>query len=133
MYRLGRKGFTLLEILIAIVLFAIGALMLARMQVVSLRGAGFGREAMVATAQAQAQLETLRDPTISPFATTIMNLPTSFAGGTTVNIAAVPGMVMTYWRSDPPVGTAPTRYVTVNVEVTWKGQTLFFSTVVSEV
>jgi prepilin-type N-terminal cleavage/methylation domain-containing protein len=131
--RSDRRGFTLLEVLIAIVLFAIGALMLAKMQLVSLRGAGFGREAMVATTQAQAQMETLRDPTLSPFATTIMNLPTSLASGATVNVGAVPGMVMTYWRSDPPGGTAPNRYVTLNIQVTWRSQILLFSTVLSEV
>ncbi len=132
----GHGGFTLLEVLVALLLFAIGALMLAQMQIFSMRGGTFGREAMIATTQAQAQLEALKDPLVSPFATTIMNLPTSLAAGTTVNVGAavnVPDMTLTYWRSDPPGGAAPERYVTINVQVTWKGQTLTFSTVVSEV
>ena len=128
----GHEGFTLLEILVAILLFAIGALMLAQMQIFSLRGGAFGREAMVATTQAQAQMETLKDPILSPFATTIMELPTSLASGTQVAIAAVPGMTLTYWRSDPPGGAAPERFVTITVQVTWKGLILTFSTVVSE-
>jgi prepilin-type N-terminal cleavage/methylation domain-containing protein len=127
----NRRGFTLIEILIAILLFAIAALVLARMQVFSLKGAGFGREVMVATSSAQAQLETLKDPVLSPFSTTIMNLGTSSSTGTTVNVGSVPGMTMTYWRS-VATGSAPTRYVTINVQVTWNGQTLLFSTVVSE-
>jgi prepilin-type N-terminal cleavage/methylation domain-containing protein len=129
----GHEGFTLIEILVAILLFAIGALMLAQMQIFSLRGGTFGREALVATTRAQAQMETLKDPILSPFATTIMALPTSLAAGTQDAIAAVPGMTLTYWRSDPPGGAAPERFVTINVQVTWKGQTLTFATVVSEV
>jgi hypothetical protein len=78
-------------------------------------------------------METLKDPILSPFATTIMALPTSLAAGTQDAIAAVPGMTLTYWRSDPPGGAAPERFVTINVQVTWKGQTLTFATVVSEV
>lgn len=129
----GHGGFTLIEVLVAILLFAIGALVLAQMQIVSLRGAGFGREAMIATTQAQAQIEILKDPILSPFAATIMALPTSLAAGQQVAVAAAPGMTLTYWRSDPPTGVAPERFVTINVQVTWKGQTLTFSTVVSEV
>jgi prepilin-type N-terminal cleavage/methylation domain-containing protein len=129
----GHEGFTLLEILVAILLFALGALMLAQMQIFSLRGGAFGREAMIATTQAQAQMETLKDPILSPFATTVIELPTSLATGTQVAIAAVPGMTLTYWRGDPPGGVAPERFVTINVQVTWKGQTLTFSTIVSEV
>ena len=129
----NNRGFTLLEILVALALFAIGALSLARMQVFSMRGATFGREAIVATTSAQAQMEKLRNPLVSPFAATILALPTSAATGTVVNINAVPNMTMTYWRTDPPGGVAPMRTVTINVQVTWKGQTLTFSTVVSEV
>jgi prepilin-type N-terminal cleavage/methylation domain-containing protein len=129
----GHEGFTLLEVLVAILLFALGALMLAQMQIFSLRGGAFGREAMIATTQAQAQMETLRDPILSPFAATVLGLPTSLAAGTQVACPAVPGMTLTYWRSDPPGGAAPERFVTITVQVTWKGQTLTFSTVVSEV
>jgi len=129
----SNRGFTLIEILVALVLFALGALSLARMQIFSVRGASFGREAMAATASAQAQMEALRNPLVSPFATTILALPTSAATGTVVNIAAVPNMTMTYWRTDPPGGVAPMRFVTITVQVTWKGQTITFSTVVSEV
>jgi prepilin-type N-terminal cleavage/methylation domain-containing protein len=133
LYKLGHKGFTLIEVLVAMLLFAIGALMLAQMQIFSLRGGTFGREALVATTQAQAQMETLQDSVLSPFGTVILSLPTSLAAGTTAAIGTVPGMTLTYWRSDPPVGAAPNRYVTINVQVTWKGHTLAFSTVVSEV
>ncbi len=129
----GDGGFTLIEVLVAILLFAVGALMLAQMQIFSLRGGTFGREAMIATTQAQAQMEILKDPVLSPFATTIIALPTSLAAGTQVACPTVPGMVLTYWRSDPPGGAVPERFVTINVQVTWKGQTLTFNTVVSEV
>ncbi len=107
--------------------------MLAQMQIFSMRGGTFGKEALIATTQAQAQMETLKDPVLSPFTTTVLGLPTSLAAGTQVAIAAVPGMTLTYWRSDPPGGVAPERFVTINVQVTWKGQTLTFSTIVSEV
>jgi len=61
----GREGFTLLEVLIAVTIFAIGILAVASMQLTSIQGNAFGNEMTTATflAQAflaQAQLERMK-------------------------------------------------------------------------
>jgi len=55
----ARSGFTLLEVSIAIVVFAIGMLGLSAMQLHAMRSGGSGRHATQAAAIAQSQLEQL--------------------------------------------------------------------------
>lgn len=116
---------TLIEILVAILLFAVGALALARMQIVSLRGNAFGREAMIATTAAQRQIEQLRNRNINPFASLIDQ-----EGD--VAIPEVPGMNV-HWQTQVVSGTVtPNRTMDIAVQVTWRGQALNFNTVISE-
>lgn len=56
----GREGFTLLEVLIAVTIFAIGILAVASMQLTSIQGNAFGNEMTTATFLAQAQLERMK-------------------------------------------------------------------------
>jgi len=56
----GREGFTLLEVLVAVTIFAIGILAVASMQLTSIQGNAFGNEMTTATFLAQAQLERLK-------------------------------------------------------------------------
>ena len=56
----GREGFTLLEVLIAVSIFAIGILAVASMQLTSIQGNAFGNEMTAATFLAQAQLERMK-------------------------------------------------------------------------
>ena len=56
----GREGFTLLEVLIAVSIFAIGILAVASMQLTSIQGNAFGNEMTTATFLAQAQLERMK-------------------------------------------------------------------------
>jgi prepilin-type N-terminal cleavage/methylation domain-containing protein len=122
----GHKGFTLIEILVAILLFSFGALALARMQLVNAKATNFGKEAMVATTAAQARMELLKDRQITTFATVL-------AGGGPVAVPSIQGMRI-QWVAAAPIGAAPNRYVTVRVTVTWRGQTFVdYSTIVSEI
>jgi type IV pilus assembly protein PilV len=56
----GREGFTLLEVLVAVTIFAIGILAVASMQLTSIQGNAFGNEMTTATFLAQAQLERMK-------------------------------------------------------------------------
>jgi type IV pilus assembly protein PilV len=55
-----KKGFTLLEVLITMVIFAIGLLGLASMQVMAIKGNSFGQQMTAASTLAQNQLEEMR-------------------------------------------------------------------------
>ena len=54
------EGFTLLEVLVAVSIFALGILAVASMQFTSIRGNAFGNEMTAATFLAQAQLERMK-------------------------------------------------------------------------
>lgn len=62
---LDKRGFTLLEVLIAITIFSIGLLAVATMQVSAIRGNRMGYEVIQATYLAQTQIDTLRDSNIA--------------------------------------------------------------------
>lgn len=55
----GAAGFTLIEVMIAMVVLAIGLLAMAQLQVTAIRGLTYSRHFSVATQLAEAQLETL--------------------------------------------------------------------------
>jgi type IV pilus assembly protein PilV len=57
------KGFTLLELMIALVILAIGLLGLASLQVMAIKGNSYGQEMTVASTLAQNELEQLRQTT----------------------------------------------------------------------
>lgn len=59
-----QKGFTLVEVLIAVTVFAVGLLALGQTQLVSLHGNGFARSITEASSLAQSKLEELK---ILPF------------------------------------------------------------------
>ena len=94
------KGFTLLEILIAISIFAIGVLAVASMQISAIRGNRLGNEVTQATFLAQDKLEELKNSS---------------------DIASVPdsndqqGIFTRSWQITPATGDS--RLVTVTV--TW--------------
>ena len=54
------EGFTLLEVMITVVILAIGLLGLAGLQIVAIKGNSFGQQMSVASTLAQNQLEELR-------------------------------------------------------------------------
>ena len=60
----GEKGFTLIEVLVAMIVLAIGILGLAPMLVISMQGNQFSREVTEAAYLAQDRIEQLRNQTI---------------------------------------------------------------------
>ena len=115
---MNSKGFTLVEILVALALFAIGALALAQMQVLSIKGSSFSKEAMTATTLGEKKLEELKD---TPF-----DLITSNTGGVVEQ-----NMTVTWTVTDS--GTAPTRIKTILLTVSWAEKSINFTTFISEV
>jgi Tfp pilus assembly protein PilV len=61
----GAKGFSLLEILIALIFLAVGLLALAGLQMTSLRGNNFSHHLSLATIAAQDRLEFLKNLPLS--------------------------------------------------------------------
>jgi prepilin-type N-terminal cleavage/methylation domain-containing protein len=67
----GKKGFSLIEVLICLVFLAIGLLAIASLQVTSVRGNFFSNNLMQATYVAQDRLEFLKNLSLSdPFLST---------------------------------------------------------------
>jgi len=103
------KGFTLLEVMISLVILAIGLLGLASLQVMAIKGNSFGQQMTVASTMAQNQLEQLRRSTL--------------ANGT-FNDSVTDQNGITYARSwtitlDSPQAGANTVVITI----TWSGPT----------
>jgi len=74
--RVRERGFTLLEVLIAISIFSIGVLAVAAMQGTATRGNRLGNELTRATVLAQQQIEVLKSADTSHPATLATGLPT---------------------------------------------------------
>ncbi|MCJ7663966.1 MAG: type IV pilus modification protein PilV [Desulfobacterales bacterium] len=55
-----QRGFTLLEVMIALVILAVGLLGLASLQIMAIKGNSYGQQMTVASTLAQNQLEQLR-------------------------------------------------------------------------
>ncbi len=103
----GQKGFTILEVLVAMIVLAIGLLGLAPMFVMSMRGNQFSREVSETAYLAQDRIEQLKNQTIiSPIP---FNETTSSGSYTrTVNV------------SDRTVdGTIPPGVYRINVTLNW--------------
>ena len=117
----NNKGFTLIEVLVGLVLFGVGAVVFGQMQVLSIKGSSFGKDALTAVTLAEQNLEQLKN---TPFNAIVGNTVTS--GNMTVTWTVTSG------------GTAPSQYKTINMTVTWvtaAGKTISinFSTIVSQV
>ena len=134
--RRHNDGFTLIEILVAITLFAFGALLAARMQTSSVRSTTFGKEVLVAVTGAQTLTEELKElPSLGSFNTILQNGgPAPVYNGMTVasvqaktGVSTIPGMTI-QWTASNTNGTTPNRYTTVQVTVQWAGNARNYST-----
>ena len=110
------QGFTLVEILVALVLFAVGAVVFAQMQVTAVKGSTFGKEALTAIILGQQNLEVLKN--------------TAF--GSIASNSVVSGNMTVTWTVTTS-GTAPSQYKTIVLTVSWPGQSISFTTIVSQV
>ncbi len=111
------QGFSILEILVTIVIFGLGVLALASMQVRNVQGTGLNKDAGTATALAQGQLENLKSMSFDSIASNVT--------GVTQGTMNVSWDVTTY-------GTAPHRYKDVTVTVAWAGKSISCHTIITE-
>ena len=117
---MDKKGFTLIEMLIGLILLAIGLLAIAGMQITSVRGNYFSSNMTQASILAQDRLEGLRQ----------LDFTDAGLGAGTHNDGAIPGTVFTRQYN---VSVVPgTTMLNIMVTVSWRDSTdhsLSFSTV----
>ena len=117
---LNNKGFSLIEVLVALVILAIGLLAIANLQIASTRGNFFSNNLMQATYIAQDRLEFIKNfPSTSPQ----LN-----AGNYNDGTSTISGIV--YNRRYSVTANGDLR--TINYIVTWNdgtGHTISFSTI----
>ncbi len=112
----NNKGFTLIEILVGLVLFAVGAVVFAQMQVLSVKGSSFGKDALTAVTLGEQNLEQIKNTNFD-----------AIAGNTVTS-----GNMTVTWTVTTS-GPAKSRYKTILLTVSWAGKNISFSTIVSEV
>ncbi len=120
---MNKKGFSLIEVLVGLVLLAIGLLAIAGMQITSVRGNFFSSNMTQASILAQDRLETLR------------NLPFADAALITGNHndGVIPGTIFT--RDYDVSSIVGTSMLTITVRVRWRDtsdHTISFTTVRAE-
>jgi type IV pilus assembly protein PilV len=120
---LNKKGFTLIEVLIGLILLAIGLLAIGALQITSTRGNFFSSNLMQATYVAQDRLESLKN---LPF-----DSPKIQDGSSESGTAPISGVVFNWsYRVD---GKGDVR--TINLTITWNDgvdHNVFFSTIRSQ-
>lgn len=120
---MNKKGFTLIEVLVGLVLLAIGLLAIAGMQITSVRGNFFSSNMTQASVLAQDRMETLRNLAYADAALTVG----------TYNDGVIPGTIFTRGYNVSPI--PGTTMLNIRVSVSWRDtsdHTITFSTVRSE-
>lgn len=112
---MNSKGFTFLELLTAILIFALGALVLAGTQVLSTKGTAFNQEATRAASMAQNKIEELKEG----------NFDSIVDGRSTEK-----GMLVSWTVANN--GTLPDRTKEVTVTVSWASKNISISTIIGE-
>jgi len=113
----GNKGFTMVEVLITIAIFAIGVLAVASMQYWSVRNTATGNVMTQAANLARAQMETLKNV---PVVTTLVS---GADANNPIDANGTPGGIFTRtWVITNPLGTSVTRQIDVTVAWRRNGQ-----------
>ncbi len=125
MYRLfkrfsDRNGFTLIEVMIAILILAIGMMAMALLQITAIRGGSFSNQITQASIFGQDKIEELKNKSYTD---------TDLSNGTHVDNSppSANGVVFTRsWtvtESNPPstTGTASSKMKTIDLRVSWTG------------
>ena len=110
-----QSGFTLIEVMIALVILAVGLLALATMQIVSIRSNAFSSEMTYATMLAQSRLEQIRNmdyDDLTPSSSTTDTVPAS---------ASTKGMAYTVERTVSADDVPAANMKTVTLEIKWTG------------
>jgi type IV pilus assembly protein PilV len=115
---LDNKGFTLIEVLITIAIFAIGVLAVASMQYWSVRNTASGNIMTLASNLARAQMETLKSlPDVTSLANGASPNPIDADGNPNPD-----GIFTRTWVIANPLGTSGTRRIDVTVGWRRNGQ-----------
>ena len=119
--RRGERGFTLLEVLIAVCIFAVGVLAVATMQISGTRGNRLANELTQATALAQDRIEELKSKDISSADLAPGNYDDP--GNPIAETTSGAGLFNRSWVITGLPTTPPSRSVTVTVAWTLGGNT----------
>ena len=122
----GEKGFTLIEVLIGVIILAIGVLAIAGMQITSTRGTSFSNNLMQASYAAQDRLEFLKN---TDFGDGLLSYG-SHADGTVTSSGVVYNRA--YTVAPDPAGSG---YKLITFVVTWNDgvdHNVSFSTIRSQ-
>jgi prepilin-type N-terminal cleavage/methylation domain-containing protein len=120
-----QNGFTLLEVIIALVIFAIGILGVAAMQLRAIQGNSSGQRLTEASAEAQAMIESIME---EPFASFIVAAPLPLPAtpppwaphaGQTTNVVGNYTVTRDVWAMPAGSTLLNTEAITVFVTVTW--------------
>jgi prepilin-type N-terminal cleavage/methylation domain-containing protein len=112
---LNRRGFTLFEILVTILIFSLGVLVLAGTQVLSTKGTAFNQEATTAALIGQKKIEELKGTAFD-----------SIVDGN----GTEQGMLVSW--SVASEGISPHRLKDITVTVEWNLKRITLSTVIGE-
>ena len=110
-----RRGFTLIEVLIALTIFSIGVLAVATLQVTAIHGNALGNEFSQAVSLAREQMEELKSTDLDALVTGTTNDPNNPIDGT----GAAGGIFSRSWTV--AANTTHSRQVTVTVKWTQRG------------
>ena len=113
---LTHKGFTIVEILVALATLAIGILGLAKMQILSITGTSFNQDSTKAVAIAQMVLEEFK----------------SISFGTQPGTCGTTVQQMSVACSGSTNGTTPNRFIDIKVDISWSNKNITLCTIVSE-
>ncbi len=115
------QGFTLIEVMIAVVILAVGLLALMAMQIVSIKANAFSSEMTYSTMLAQRQLETLKN---LPFTDVLLTGTTPPASPTLHTLPAIIDSKGGSYTVNWYVENTTANMKTIKIDVTWQSRRL---------